>query len=69
MSHVPGLPFPSSVFEDYIRGLEDFDRKWMGTVLANGLQESGQKGSPNDLEFKCLRVGDFDGSVAVVLAV
>lgn len=66
---VTSLSFDGLVFYDHVGCFKDADREGVNFVLADSLQEAGQKSRPNDLIFQRLWVGKFDDLGAIICAV
>ena len=69
VSDIPCLTLRFGVLEDDIRRLEDLDGEWVGAILSDGFEETGEEGSTDDLECECFGVTDANDLCAVVFAV
>jgi len=69
VSLVATLALHGQVLEGNIADLEDPHGNGMVLVLTNGLQETREQASADNLEFGSLGVGQLDGGVSVILAV
>ena len=69
MTLVATLALQCQVLESNVANLKDLHGHTVCLVLADGLQQSREQTSADNLELNGFRVGQSDGSVAVVLAV
>lgn len=56
VSNVPGLSLRREILDSDVRGLKDFNRKCVLSVLPDGLQQTREKRRPDDLIFSSLGV-------------
>ena len=66
---IPSFPFLRRILETDVRYFKDFEGEWKTLVFSDSLEETGEEGGTDDLEFDSGGIEEFDSCRAVVFSV